>query len=348
VILLQNYFYNDNIGKLKHKAHLPEKADIVIVGGGIVGLATLYSLLQKKLDAILLDSGSIGFRASGRSLGASTLPSLKYLNNNDFIKNNSLLESVIKAPTVIDCQHSNCGEIILSTTEFKDINYDVLSKTDINNLYKVNNYKYGLFVPNSISFNPFRLMTHLIILCESYGSHIFEGISTLHYEEKDNKILIDTDGDQKIECKKLIICDPFYYKFLKPKYDLQHKLIACSCTNVLSNNIFEDLPHYIINLYNLGAYLKIHDNRIFITTTNLNEWEKVKKIVCRLFKIDNMITTYYWYGRIFYVPNQYYILENISPNIIVNTAYNNHAFSLCFDNAEKITASLIEDQKLGG
>ncbi len=48
---------------------LPDKADVVIVGGGITGLSLAWHLARRRIDAVLLERDRIGSGASGRNAG---------------------------------------------------------------------------------------------------------------------------------------------------------------------------------------------------------------------------------------------------------------------------------------
>ena len=48
---------------------LPERCDAVVFGGGVLGLASAYELARRNLSVVLLESGQVGGRQSGRNLG---------------------------------------------------------------------------------------------------------------------------------------------------------------------------------------------------------------------------------------------------------------------------------------
>jgi glycine/D-amino acid oxidase-like deaminating enzyme len=48
---------------------LPERCDAVVVGGGVLGLASAYELACRNLSVVLVESGRVGGRQSGRNLG---------------------------------------------------------------------------------------------------------------------------------------------------------------------------------------------------------------------------------------------------------------------------------------
>jgi len=52
-----------------HSAGLPERCDAVVVGGGVLGLSSAYELARRNLSVVLIESGRVGARQSGRNLG---------------------------------------------------------------------------------------------------------------------------------------------------------------------------------------------------------------------------------------------------------------------------------------
>ncbi len=53
----------------KYPGKLPEKADVLIVGGGIAGVSLLHHLGARKIDAVIVERVHIAFGASGRNAG---------------------------------------------------------------------------------------------------------------------------------------------------------------------------------------------------------------------------------------------------------------------------------------
>lgn len=53
----------------KYPGRLPEKADVVIVGGGIAGTSLLWHLERRRIDAVLIEREHIAWGASGRNAG---------------------------------------------------------------------------------------------------------------------------------------------------------------------------------------------------------------------------------------------------------------------------------------
>jgi gamma-glutamylputrescine oxidase len=53
----------------RYPGRLPEKADVVVIGGGIAGVSLLWHLERRRIDAVLLERRHIAWGASGRNAG---------------------------------------------------------------------------------------------------------------------------------------------------------------------------------------------------------------------------------------------------------------------------------------
>ncbi|HUF46112.1 MAG TPA: FAD-dependent oxidoreductase, partial [Aestuariivirgaceae bacterium] len=48
---------------------IPERADVVVIGGGIVGACTALELSERGIDVVLCEKGDIGAEQSSRNWG---------------------------------------------------------------------------------------------------------------------------------------------------------------------------------------------------------------------------------------------------------------------------------------
>ena len=72
ILPFKNNFYSDNQPPRTAALSGKNKADVVIVGGGIVGLCSDYTLREEGLDVVVLEREHVGFGTSGRHLGHVT------------------------------------------------------------------------------------------------------------------------------------------------------------------------------------------------------------------------------------------------------------------------------------
>src|SRR6266851_6676063 len=53
----------------RYPGRLPERADVLVIGGGITGMSLMYHLRARGMDAVLVERAYIAAGASGRNAG---------------------------------------------------------------------------------------------------------------------------------------------------------------------------------------------------------------------------------------------------------------------------------------
>ena len=129
------------------------KSDIVIIGGGIVGLSLAYQIVNRKITSnitVIDKEKNLGMHTSGRNSGV--------LHSGIYYPSNSLKAKVCKSGSERlkswikerNLSINECGKIILPTNKDLDYQLDVLHERGINNGSKVeiiDNKKIQMIIP---------------------------------------------------------------------------------------------------------------------------------------------------------------------------------------------------------
>lgn len=102
-----------NFSSLKHNKDL----DVLIIGGGITGISTLYNLSKTNLKVMLVEQNKIGESATGNSTGKLT-----YLQNDLLIKIKNIYDESILVK-YINSQKESIKKLIQLN---KDNNFSVI------------------------------------------------------------------------------------------------------------------------------------------------------------------------------------------------------------------------------
>ncbi len=235
--------------------HLPREADVIIVGGGLAGLLTLYYLtLDSKLNVYLIEDGALGSHASGRGIGSINLfdyyftKSLldepdKYLTYVSLFKNNSDLFNQLITQEGIDCGYHKSGAMYLAQSDKEVAELHALHKLLENKLPKAvwsrqldaseailltgsPYFKGGMFVPNDSVYSPCKLISGLADICQKNERKIFTNTILDNVTQTQDGMNLHIRNRGVITAKRVVYCTGIYTGKVIPgvnKYLLTHK-----------------------------------------------------------------------------------------------------------------------------
>ncbi len=312
--------------------------DVLIIGGGITGISTLYHLKDSKLNVLLVEQNKIGMSTTSRSTGK-----LSYLQNDlidkiriscgddeaiNYVKAQieaiKLLKNTIKGEKInCDLKEVNSKLYTNQDNEIKDLKdlTNFLSKCNIevsisnSNLVKS---KYMIEVENTYLIHP---MKFIVSLAKKLNN-IHENTSINKIIEKDNYYLCYTDKI-KIKAKYVVIASHYPYFNLPFVFPIKGTLEKSylSASKYSGDNIslisyaspfisIRSYKEYLLYLSNSHAINKnICDKKNFL--------ELIKKINDLKLKPD-----YLWSNTDIMTNDGLPYIGEIKKNMLIGTGYN--------------------------
>jgi glycine/D-amino acid oxidase-like deaminating enzyme len=188
--------WDDKIGSTYPKLKKDIETEVVVVGGGLAGIITLYLLSSSGVKAVLLEADIIGNHATMRTTALITqvvdtnLRKLRSMFGEDGarmvwrsgVEAISLIENIITREN-IDCDFQRCpGYVYASNKEQAEniiLEYGLASKfafeVHLRTHHGLNFKNYGYMeVPDQAKFHPVKFLRALAKISTDKGAQIFE------------------------------------------------------------------------------------------------------------------------------------------------------------------------------
>lgn len=267
---------------------LPRETDVIIVGGGLAGLVTLYTLLKDtKLRVLLLEESQLGFHASGRNIGDFNLFHFQMMHNLDqkntaeyidvIHKNNASFVKLIQKHK-ISCEY-NSGGLYLSANKVeadlmnmahanlskdykKLIQPKLLSKSELFDLLNSNIFSNGLFLPSEFNIQPYQFLLELVKICDPTGEHILTNAMVESVTQTAEGLNVHVKSRGIVSTKNIVYANGSYCGKLIPGLSKQlnfykYHVIA---TNPISGSFLSQFPTFNLNLN--GIKIRRHRDRL--------------------------------------------------------------------------------------
>jgi gamma-glutamylputrescine oxidase len=191
------------------------EADVCVIGGGLAGLNTALSLVEKGKKVVLLEEQRIGWGASGRNAGMAIAgfqlegselweevgkTKAKEMFRLSVEEGQQLLRKRIRDYD-IKCEPEDVGMLVVSyfggkeneedweeeveilNTEF-GANLQVWPRERVRQLYKTEHYHHAMYDPETFTLNPLGLVLGLARVSESKGTTIYEHTSAVRLQRQ--------------------------------------------------------------------------------------------------------------------------------------------------------------------
>ena len=286
------------------------KSDIVIAGGGIIGLYNAYLLAQRGVKSTLIDKGNFGKESTWAAGGILTpLLPWDYKEDIHFLTRNASesykdLAVTLLEQTQYDIEHWQCGLTVYSSNTNQIQQWCQQNHT----LYKVNGtHPTQVHLSNIAQVRTPILIKALIKLLDELGITLLQNTSVQQCDVKDNKVVAVHTSAGKITTSNLVWATgawsptlnssqiPLKTPNIKP---IRGQMIAIKNSPVnLSHILFRD-DHYLIprkdGLILAGSTLE--DVGFENTTTEEAKqqlWEKSLELIPELSQAN---ITHHWSG----------------------------------------------------
>lgn len=340
IILKNRSIWEDTVKIREYPKLMDDKSvDVLIIGGGITGVSTLYQLRNTSLNVMLVEQNKIGLSVTGKSTGKLT-----YLQNDliDKIRSGlgedkaklyfkSQIEAIKMIIDIIKKEKINCDlekvDSYLYINDSKEVNKvkdlaDFLKKNNIK-VYEDNisivQSKYMIKVTDTYMFHPIKFIYGLL---KNNNYPIYENTSIKKIEKQDNYYICYTDKNI-IKAKWVVLASHYPYfiipYFFPMKASLEKSYLSASIfiTNKLSlisySNPFISIRTYKDNLIYLS---NSHDVNVNVCDRE-NYQELIKKLS------DLYLSPEYLWSNIDIITNDGLpYIGKIKENMLISTGYN--------------------------
>jgi glycine/D-amino acid oxidase-like deaminating enzyme len=215
--------------------HNDDIFDVAIIGGGFTGQsAALYLAKESKKKVVILDSGNVGWGASGRNggfcvMGGSKVPYSKLIKKYGLEETKQYIAAEIAAVNLVHsiaeqenidfdmtgegeymfAHKENLNEEFIAQKDFNkkhfDLNYEVFSKQELHDKgLKAASLHSALYIPYGFGLHPLKYVYGLFESCIRHGVNWFEK-TTVTAWKKERYVHYLSTNKGKIRAKKVLI-----------------------------------------------------------------------------------------------------------------------------------------------
>ena len=330
--------WQDNIKFKKYpKLSKDIDVDVLIIGGGITGISTLYHLRDTKLKVVLVEQEKVAMSVTSRSTGKlsflqNDLLDKIRLSGDDVLKEYLLSQieaikltvSIIKEEK-IDCNLEKVNSILYTNNpkeidDIKDLKRflelcNIKVNETNNNLVKS---KYMIEVNNTYLFHPVKFVTGLA----SKLSNIYEDTSIKKIVKENDYYICYTDK-YKIKTKYVVLASHYPYFLFPYLFPLKASLEKSYLTSFKYQCPKTSLISYSKPFISIRTY---QDNLIYLSNShsiNSNTCDKkhFNELLKKVEGLSNQVD-YLWSNSDIITSDGLPLIGEISDNMIIATGYN--------------------------
>ena len=231
--------------------HLSDKADIVIVGGGITGVSLLYHLKKRRMRALLLERGHLASGASGRNAGfvlagvadnyATAVRTYGRERAREIwaftVENHDAVASALKNA---DVGHNRCGTVILAASDEERVQLEESAELLTDDGFQAHFDGDVLYNPRDGEINPTALVAGLARLAPDGSIH--EHVNVTGLVADSNRVFVHLE-DETVEAGTVILATNAWTSLLAPSVKITPRRAQMLATSPVER-VIADKPTY--------------------------------------------------------------------------------------------------------
>ena len=316
------------------------ECDVLIIGGGLTGISTLYHLKDSELKVVLVEQNKLGMGVTANSTGKLTYLqdsmynkiwkkydkkiAAKYLKSKvqaidiakDIINSNDIDCDLVESKSYV---YTNKDDEIEDIKELKEflLDNDISAQDDDIDLVES---KYMISVSDTYLFNPIKFIYGVVNKFEF--SNIYEDTSIVKIEKSNEDYLCYTDSN-KIICKYVVIASHYPYfalPFMFPIKGNLEKSYLCSGRKDISNVSLISYSNPFVSIRNYKNYI-IYLSKTHVNSNNVDDKKHFDELMRDACSLD-VNFEYVWSNIDIMTNDSLPYIGRIDDNMFISTGYN--------------------------
>lgn len=316
--------------------------DVLIIGGGLTGISTLYHLKDSNLKTLLVEQNKIGMGVTANSTGKLTYlqDSMynKIMNSFDFEHASLYLKSQIDAidlvKDIVDKNKLSCDLVKSKSYVYTTKDNEIGKLKELKDFLLHNNIKvwnesndlvyskYIISVDDTYLFNPVKFIYDLVKKC-NLGNYIYENVSIVKIEDGDDGYICYTEDLEKIRCKYVVIASHYPYfnlPFMFPIKGSLEKSYLCSGKKDIGNVSLISYSYPFVSIRNYKDYI-IYLTNSHVNSNNVNDKDNFSELLKKIRDL-NFSPDYIWSNIDIKTNDNLPYIGEIKDNMFISTGYN--------------------------
>lgn len=329
------------------------EVDVLIIGGGIAGISTLFELRDEKKNIVLIDKGQVGLGVSSNTTGKLTwfqgliYHKLEQIFDYDtarlYLESQKAAISHVKSNIVkyqIDCDYMENDTIVFTDKEDEIKTFEkeeaILNKLGVQyQIIKELPIKtpciYGIKASDSAVYHPLKYLYHLKEMCEKKGINIYEGVQAQTLEKKGDIYEVIT-AQNTILAHTVIVCThyPFFVKpgFIPLRTHIENSFIVATDVEKAQkwNAITEKSPIHSFRFHheNNNAYF-LYAGESYKPSNHFDTEKRMEELILKMKTEFHKQPLYTWHTHDLITNDSLPMIGPINktnPNLLIATGFN--------------------------